>query len=42
MALSWALLIGLSRVLLGVHFLTDIIAGAILGLGCATLALEWA
>ncbi|MGL5758973.1 phosphatase PAP2 family protein [Plesiomonas sp.] len=41
-ALSWALLIGLSRVLLGVHFLTDIIAGALLGLGCATLALEWA
>ena len=29
----WAVCIGLSRVMLGVHFITDIIAGALLGLG---------
>lgn len=31
----WASLIGLSRVLLGVHFPTDIAAGAMLGSACA-------
>lgn len=40
-ALCWAALIGLSRVLLGVHYLTDVVAGALLGLSCAKLALEW-
>lgn len=35
-----AALIGSSRVLLGVHFPTDIIAGIVLGVGCASLALE--
>ncbi|MEL7291232.1 MAG: phosphatase PAP2 family protein [Pseudomonadota bacterium] len=37
----WASLIGAARVLLGVHFLTDVILGALLGLGCAQLALAW-
>ena len=37
-AYSWASLIGLSRVILGVHYPTDIAAGAILGLGCASIA----
>ena len=37
-AYSWASLIGLSRVVLGVHYPTDIAAGAILGLGCASIA----
>lgn len=40
-ALCWAALIGLSRVLLGVHYMTDIVAGALLGLGCANVAVEW-
>ncbi|GAB3528085.1 phosphatase PAP2 family protein [Photobacterium alginatilyticum] len=30
----WAALVGLSRVLLGVHFISDIVAGALLGLIC--------
>lgn len=30
----WAMLIGFSRVLLGVHFITDIVAGALLGMMC--------
>ena len=36
----WAALIGASRLLLGVHYLTDLIAGALLGSGCALLALR--
>lgn len=35
----WASLIGVSRVLLGVHYPSDIAAGAVLGTGCALLAL---
>jgi membrane-associated phospholipid phosphatase len=40
--LQWAtavvvLLVGLARVLAGVHWLDDIVAGAILGLACAWL-----
>lgn len=33
----WAALIGLSRVLLGVHYISDIFAGAALGLTCFAL-----
>ena len=40
-AFIWATCIGASRLLLGVHFLTDLVAGAILGLGCAGLVLSW-
>jgi undecaprenyl-diphosphatase len=40
LAFSWASLIGLSRVLLGVHFPGDIIAGALLGWSCAELAIS--
>jgi undecaprenyl-diphosphatase len=31
----WAGLVGASRVLLGVHYPTDIAAGAVLGFSCA-------
>lgn len=34
-SLTWAALIGISRILLGVHFLTDVIIGALLGIGCS-------
>ncbi len=40
LAFMWATLIGSARILLGVHFLTDVIIGAILGAGCATLSLQ--
>ncbi|MGF1686360.1 phosphatase PAP2 family protein [Photobacterium japonica] len=33
----WAIAIGFSRVLLGVHYITDIVAGAALGLACFAL-----
>ncbi|WP_133408014.1 phosphatase PAP2 family protein [Parashewanella tropica] len=39
--LVWALLIGLSRVALMVHYPTDIIAGALLGSGSVMLALNY-
>ena len=35
---TWAILIGASRLLLGVHYLTDLIAGAVLGAVCAYIA----
>ncbi|HAT8499927.1 TPA: phosphatase PAP2 family protein [Vibrio vulnificus] len=38
-AFSWAALIGLSRILLGVHFFSDVVIGALLGHACANLAL---
>lgn len=38
-AFVWAALIATSRILLGVHFLTDVILGALLGIGCAHMAL---
>jgi undecaprenyl-diphosphatase len=38
-SLIWASLIGASRVLLGVHYPTDTVAGAALGTGCAFLGI---
>ena len=37
----WAILVGASRLLLGVHYLSDLVAGALLGGGCALWALGW-
>lgn len=37
----WASLIAVSRILLGVHFLTDVLLGAVLGVSCAKAALQW-
>jgi len=36
---AWASMIGMSRVLLGVHYPTDIVAGAVLGSTCAMVGL---
>ncbi|MDA0797030.1 MAG: phosphatase PAP2 family protein [Proteobacteria bacterium] len=40
LAYSWACAIGFSRVFLGVHFPTDLIVGAGLGLLCSYLSLS--
>lgn len=39
-AFIWATAIGMSRVLLGVHYPTDLVAGAILGSSCAFLGIH--
>ncbi|EEY98968.1 membrane-associated phospholipid phosphatase [Vibrio sp. RC586] len=39
LAIIWAGLIGFARVLLGVHFVSDVLAGALLGIGSATYAI---
>ncbi|MBW3697192.1 phosphatase PAP2 family protein [Vibrio sp. T187] len=38
--LVWASAIGCARILLGVHFLTDVLIGAALGVACANLAIN--
>jgi undecaprenyl-diphosphatase len=38
-ALTWACFIGLSRILLGVHFISDVVLGALLGITCAKVAM---
>lgn len=40
LACSWAGLIGLSRILLGVHYPSDVVAGMLLGISIASLSLS--
>ncbi|MEI8634086.1 phosphatase PAP2 family protein [Vibrio sp. PP-XX7] len=43
-AFLWASCIGAARILLGVHFFTDVLVGSLLGIGCIQLILllsEW-
>lgn len=39
LAYSWATCIGISRVVLGVHYPSDVLAGAALGMSCSYLSL---
>lgn len=39
-AFIWASLIGAARIMLGVHFLTDVVLGSLLGIASAQLALS--
>lgn len=41
LALPWALCVGSSRVVLGVHFPGDIVAGSLMGTACAWIAQAW-
>ncbi|SHO58553.1 phosphatase PAP2 family protein [Vibrio quintilis] len=38
-AFLWAFSIGIARILLGVHFFTDVLAGSLLGVSCAQFSL---
>ncbi|MGI9875538.1 phosphatase PAP2 family protein [Vibrio chagasii] len=40
LSLAWAAAIAVSRILLGVHFLTDVLIGAALGMACTSLAIS--
>ncbi len=39
-AFAWASLVGMSRVVLGVHYPSDVAAGALLGIVCAVISVE--
>ncbi|WP_162045581.1 phosphatase PAP2 family protein [Vibrio taketomensis] len=40
-AFVWASMIAFARILLGVHFFSDVVLGACLGIATATFALQW-
>ena len=40
LAVVWALLVASSRVALGVHYVSDVVAGLVLGLCCGAIAVS--
>lgn len=40
LALAWAVLVATSRVALGVHYLSDVVGGALLGVACGLLTIS--
>lgn len=40
-AMVWASLVAISRIVVGIHYPVDVVAGAALGIGAAALCAEW-
>ena len=41
LAALWATLVAASRVVLGVHYLSDVVGGALLGVACGLVAVTY-